>query len=177
MRKKDKQFLDLFLRYFILILIGFFGINYFYDILTPITTYLVYFVLNLFTNAVISNNIIRITNGPVLEIIPACVAGAAYYFLLILNLSIPKIKINKRLKMILLSFLILLLVNVIRILILSYLLVINSGAFDIVHKIFWYFLSILLVVFIWFLEVKIFKIKTIPFYTDLKFLYKNSSLK
>ena len=46
--------------------------------------------------------------------------------------------------------------------------------FDITHKIFWYSLSILFVVGIWFLEVKLFKIKSIPFYSDIISVYKKS---
>lgn len=53
----------------------------------------------------------------------------------------------------------------------------GSTFFDFTHKIFWFLGSTLFVVIIWFLEVKIFKIKDIPIYTDLKFLYKDSLLK
>ena len=45
--------------------------------------------------------------------------------------------------------------------------------FDITHKVFWYFISTIFVVGIWFIEIKIFKIKEIPFYSDLNLLYKN----
>lgn len=177
MKKKNKKFLYLFLRYFILILIGLFGIPIIYKILTSITSYGVYFPLKIFTNASISNNLIFLSNNIILELIPACIAGAAYYFLLILNLSIPNMEHVKRIKMILFGFALLFIFNVIRILLLSFLLISNSSLFDITHKIFWYFLSIIFIVFIWFFEVKVFKIKEIPFYTDLNFLYKNSSLK
>lgn len=177
MKKKNKKFLSLFLRYFLLILIGLFWINLIYNLLTPITSYAIYFLLKLFINAQINQNIIYLPHGIILELIPSCIAGAAYYFLLILHLSIPNIKIKKRIKMILLGFSLLFIINVIRIILLSFLLISNSGFFNIVHKIFWYFLSIVLIVFIWFFEVKVFKIKEIPFYTDLNFLYKNSLLK
>jgi len=52
----------------------------------------------------------------------------------------------------------------------------GSSFFDFTHKIFWYAGSTIFVIAIWFLEVKIFKIKGIPIYDDLKFLYKKSSI-
>ena len=119
-----------------------------------------------------------ILNGQIpIEIVPACVAGSAYYLLLVLNLSILKIKLSDRLKMISLSFLALFIINVLRIFILSTMLLSNFTLFVISHKIFWYLLSTVFVVGIWFWEVKLFKIKEIPFFSDFKFLYKNSLLR
>jgi exosortase/archaeosortase family protein len=116
-------------------------------------------------------------NNLFIEIIEACVAGSAYYLLLILNLSTPSIKFPKRFKLILISFASLLIVNIIRIVFLSAVFVTGASWFDIAHKVFWYVGSIIFVLVIWFLEVKYYKIKSIPFYSDLKFIYKNSALK
>ncbi len=69
-----------------------------------------------------------------------------------------------------------LLVNLLRIFILSLMFINGSSFFDITHRLFWYFLSTVFVIVIWFTEVKLFKIKEIPFYTDLKYLYKKSHL-
>jgi hypothetical protein len=49
----------------------------------------------------------------------------------------------------------------------------RPNLFDISHKLSWYIGSIILVVGIWFLEVKKFNIKEIPFYSDLKAMLKN----
>ena len=149
----------------------------FYFIFTPLTIYAVYFTLNLFFDVLLNGNVI-ILNGQIsIEIIPACVAGSAYYLLLVLNLSIFKIKLSDRLKMISLSFLAFFIINVFRIFILSTILLSSFTLFVISHKIFWYLLSTVFVVGIWFWEVKLFKIKEIPFFSDFKFLYKNSFLK
>lgn len=171
-----KEYINLVLRYLILIIVAIPNLYLFYLIFTPLTVYPVYFVFNLFYDVVLSNNTL-LFNGYDLEIVNACVAGAAYYLLLMLNLATPKIKIKKRLKMILFSFSALLTLNVIRIIFLGFLHVAGSAFFDITHLVFWYFISIIFVVGLWFFQVKYFKIKEIPFYSDLKFLYKNSLFK
>jgi len=92
--------------------------------------------------------------------------------LLILNLT-TKMKVNQRVFSIFFSFLALLFLNIIRIFVLSVFYLENFSFFDITHKIFWYALSVLFVVGIWFLTVKIFKIKEVPIYSDIKKLVKN----
>lgn len=171
-----KRFIDILIRYLILILIAFPNLYIFYLIFTPLTIYPVYFLLNFFFNASLINNIILINEIPI-ELVPACIAGSAYYLLFILNLSIPNIKIKKRIKMIAFSFTSLLAINILRIFFLSILTINNSNLFDLTHKLFWYLFSIIFVLGIWLFEVKIFKIKQTPFYSDLKFLYKHSTLK
>jgi exosortase/archaeosortase family protein len=116
------------------------------------------------------SNIILVNSIPI-EIIEACVAGSAYYLMLILNLSIPNIKIKKRLLLLLFSFSLFFVVNIIRIIVSSSILVSGATWFDFAHRLFWYVGSIVFVVGIWFLSVKLFKIKEIPFYTDIKYLF------
>ncbi len=176
MNKISRQFIDIFIRYLILIIIALPNFWIFYLIFTPLTLYPVYFLLSLFFDTSLMQNIILINNLPI-ELIPACIAGAAYYLLLILNLSVPKIKIKKRIKMILFSFISLLILNILRIFLLSLVFLSGNSFFNIAHKLFWYLGSTLFVVGVWFLEVKIFKIKEIPVYSDFKFLYKKSILK
>ncbi len=176
MNKDNKQFLKIIARYLILILVAVPNFWLFYAILTPLTVYFVNISLGLFFDTLITGNVILLDNRIPIEIVPACVAGSAYYLLLILNLSIAKIKLKTRIQMISLSFLIFFLINIIRIFILSIMLLSNFNLFIIAHKIFWYLMSTIFVVGIWFFEVKLFKIKEIPFYSDLKFLYKKSYL-
>ena len=164
-----KRLTDIILRYLILVVVAIPNLYIFYFIFTPLTVYPSYFFLNLLFNTTLKQTTIFINNISI-EIIGACVAGSAYYLLLILNLSIPKIKIKKRIKMILFAFASLLAINLLRIFILSLLLISGSQWFDITHKIFWYTVSIIFVVGIWFTEVKLFKIKTIPFYSDIKYI-------
>lgn len=171
MNKLSKQFLNLLIRYAILIIIALPGLWLFYFIFTPLTVYPVYFLLSLFFDTSLIGNIILISNYFPIELIGACIAGSAYYLLLILNLSIPKIKLQKRAKMILLSFASLLILNILRIFLLSLIFISGASWFDITHKLFWYLGSIVFVIGIWFAEVKFFKIKEIPFYSDIRNLF------
>ncbi len=118
-----------------------------------------------------------LANNFTVEIIEACVAGSAYYLILIFNLALPKIKLHKRLKMISFAFIVLLFINILRIFSLSLMFAGDFYLFDMAHKLFWYLGSIIFVVGIWFAEVKLFKIKEIPIYSDIKLLYKKSNLK
>ena len=169
--KRDvKKFLDIILRYLILILVALPGLWIFYFVFTPLTIYPIYFFFGLFSEVSLIGNILLINDKLAVEFIRACIAGSAYYLLLTLNLSIPSIKLKKRFKMITFAFATLLFVNILRIVILIS--IYGFKYFDVTHEFFWYFVSTIFVIGIWFSEVKIFKIKQIPFYSDLKFLYK-----
>ena len=184
--KKKKWFLDFFVRYAILVIIALPGLWIFYSIFTPLTVYPTYLFLNIFYDvSILAGNILLIGGGnPILlidreipiEFIKACIAGSAYYLLMILNLATPKIKLRKRINMLLLAFAIFLSLNLLRIFLLSFLAISGSPYFDATHRLFWYSLSTIFVVAIWFAEVKLFRIREIPFYSDIKFLY-NASLK
>lgn len=169
MKRDVKLYLNIAVRYFLLILTGIFSFKVFYFLFSSLTIYPVYFLLNLFFKTSIIYNIIFVNNIPI-EIIGPCVAGSAYYLLLILNLSIPGIKFGKRLGILFFSLFSLLIINILRIFILSILLIFGISFFDIAHKLFWYVGSTVFVVGIWFLSVKLFKIKEIPFYSDIKSL-------
>ncbi|MAH43475.1 hypothetical protein CL614_07220 [archaeon] len=164
---KDKQLINLAIRYVIIFFAGLGNLWIFYKILTPLTIKTVAFFFSLFTKTSISANLI-ITQGVIIEIIPACVAGSAYYLLLILMLTTPKIEPIKRIKVLILSFISLFILNIIRIIILT--LTSNSLYFELTHLIFWYLISTIFVVAIWIAVIKIFKIKQIPVYSDIKFV-------
>lgn len=164
------KILNLFSRYIIILLAGLGNLFIFYKIFTPLTIKLSALVLGIFSQTqIISNTIIFSSNT--IQIIPACVAGSAYYLLFILNLSTPEIKIQKRINIILFSFSTLLILNILRITTLAFL--INTEIFTIIHLIFWYVLSTIFVVGIWLFSIKIFSIKKIPIYSDIIFIYKN----
>jgi len=167
----------IFLRYLILIAVAFPGLWLFYTIFTPLTVYPVHFILGLFYNSIMLTSATFLVNDVPIELIKACIAGSAYYLLLIFNLSTPGIKIKTRINAILFSFAAFLVLNIIRIIILSSLAVSGSPYLDVTHSLFWYGLSTFIVVGIWFAEVKMFKIKEIPLYSDLKSIYKVSHLK
>lgn len=176
MKKESKKFLIIILRYLILALIAIPGFDFFYMIFLPLTKFPVFYLLSLFYDPVVLGNSIFIFDKSI-EIVGACVAGSAYYFLLILNLSTPNIKRLNRIRMIFAGFLVFLLINIIRIFLLSVMYLNDSQFFDFTHKLFWYLGSTLFIVIIWFVQVKKNKIRSIPFYSDLKYIYGKSSFK
>ena len=163
-----KKIINIIPRYFFLLIVVLFGIDIIYLIFTPLTIYPVWVILSLVYHTVLLGNTLIIEEKAI-EIIGACVAGAAYLLLLILNFS-TAMSPKKRIYSILYSFIILLLLNIFRIILLSIMFINEFALFDLTHKIFWYGLSTIFVVCIWFSEVKIFKIKNIPIYSDLKYL-------
>ena len=171
-----KNIWGIIIRYLILVIVAIPGFGYLYWLFSPLTTYPVGFLLSLIYNVQMSSGTILIGNLALIEIIGACIAGSAYYFIFILNLSVPNVNWKKRTWMVVFSFAVFLIINILRIFLLSIMFVSGSTFFDITHKVFWYLGSTLFVILIWFLEVKLFKIKDIPFYSDIKTLYHGSSL-
>jgi len=173
MKKLNVNVSGILVRYPLLILSSLFNLWIFYFIFTPLTIYPVYFIIKAFFDTALMGNIILINKIIPIEMIEACIAGSAYYLLFILNLSMPNIKFRKRIKMILFSFLSLLVLNIMRIVALILVFMFSISSFDITHKIFWYALSTIFVVGIWFLEVRIFRIKEIPVVSDIKSLFSS----
>ena len=182
---------SIILRYLLLIILGLGGLFLIYLIATPLTIYPVLNILDAQYGAnLISSSTTKVCDtatsmlpflsslacikttiffkGYYASIIPACIAGSAYYLLLILNLTTPmeKKKRVKSLFFILISFLIL---NILRIVIFANIYA-NKGFdfFAIAHTATWYFGSTILVLLIWFGNVLKFKIHNIPVYTDVK---------
>ena len=173
MRIKYNPF-NILIRY--LILLGLmFSLPLIYKILTPLTIYPTIFLLKLFYQVSYLNSMIILNSKTIIYIIPACIAGSAYLLLLILNLSLP-MSLKKRIRTILFSLTLLLSLNILRIFSLIILYDNSFRFFDITHKLFWYGLSTLFVILIWFYTVKKFNIKEIPIYTDIKYLSKKSKL-
>jgi len=155
---------QIFFRYIILLLLGLGNLYIFYTVFTPLTIHPVNFILSLYYQTTLQD--ISITIGShTIQIIEACVAGAAFYLLTILNLATPMAP-RKRFYSLIFSFTLLLGLNIARIVFLTVLFVNNSGAFDFTHKFLWYGLSTVFVVGIWFLTVYQFKITQIPLYSD-----------
>ena len=145
-------------------------------ILTPITLYISYLTLLPFNPNLVKDSII--INGIPFQFIEACIATYAYYLIILLTLLTKDIKLLTRIKIILLGSLLILIMNVFRIFILIYL-VMNSGFywFDLVHMIFWKFVSGVYVALVWIFLVKVFKIHSIPIYDDIKYLFAKSLFK
>jgi len=169
-KKQGKKAIYLLLRY--LILLGLmFTLSLIYKILTPLTVYSTAGLLKIFYQVSIYKEFIAVSNIT-MQIIPACVAGSAYLLLLILNLTVP-MEPKQRVYSMLFSTISLFVTNILRIFILTVLLINNFQFFDFTHKLFWYGLSTVFVVGIWFFTTFLFKIKEIPVYTDIKYLINN----
>ena len=157
----------LFARYISLIILGLGNLYIIYKILTPLTLHTLNIILSISSKPLLIENIIYFkTIG--IEIVPACVAGSAFYLLLILILSTANIKPKTRTKAIITALTIFFILNILRILILIP--IINSTYFETAHWIFWHAISTIFVIIIWLSVVKIYKIKSIPIYSDIKIL-------
>lgn len=167
---KSKELVNIFFRYTLIIILSLGNLYIFYLIFTPLTVFYTYSLLEIFFNAQLNGNFIRI-GCTVIEIVESCVAGSAYFLLTFLNLATP-MKIKKRVLVLLTSFIVFFVINVWRIFIFS--LFLKQGylnLFNYSHFIFWFFLSTIFVILIWFFEVKFFNIRKIPFISDIKKLF------
>lgn len=174
---------EIITRYAILLAIPFISflffknfLSLFYVVFRPLTIWPITFILKFFY-PITSIGTYLIVGNFSLEIIDACIAGSAYFLLLILNLTTPSIKWKTRAKLFIFDSLLLLLMNIARIVILTVMAINASFAFDITHKLFWYGISTIYVIFIWLISVWIFKIKKIPLYSDIKFLISSIAKK
>lgn len=167
---QSKKIISMFARYFFLLLIGTNNLYIIYATLTPLTLYTTTAILSIFTNPTLTDNLINLS-GVTIEIVPACIAGAAFYLLLILTLSTPDVKPVTRTKAIITATAILFALNILRILILIPL--VKSAHFQTIHWIIWHLASTLFVVATWFAVITIYKIKSIPIYSDLNYLSKS----
>lgn len=167
----NKKIKNLLIRYGILLVFSFIGVNLFYKIFLTPTTYISYWFLSIFFETNINQNLIVINGIFPIEIIGACVAASAYLLLIILNLSTPGLSLKKRFYSISLSIALMFTLNILRIFLLANVYLFDFDLFEFLHWFFWYFVSLIFVICIWFSQVKMFEIKSIPFYTDLKYLY------
>lgn len=167
MTKIDKKIYSVFNRYILIFILGLSDLVLFYFLFTKPTVLVSNFLLNLVSPTILFGNTI-LFKEVLIELVKACIAGSAYYLLIILALAIPNIKVTRRLKLIGFLFVSLFIFNTLRIFLLS---LINSiDLFNTVHLLTWYFFTTAFVIVIWFSAVKLFKIKEVPIYSDIKFL-------
>ncbi len=164
----NKLTLWLLARYLAILLLSINGLFIIYYVMSPITYYFSLYSLSFF--GIVSGFFLErliVFNNVNIVLVNACIAGAAYYLLIFLNLSTP-MSIKKRAKSLAFSILFLLFINVLRITIFSLLVTNGSNYFDSLHLFTWYFLSIITVVGTWFLTIKIFGIREVPVYDDIR---------
>ena len=162
----------------LIILLLFLIYDYIYLIALPITTYLSFIFLKLLQySPTLLNNSISI-NNTTFSFIPACVALPAYYLLLILILTTKDLDFKKSTKLFFFGSLLILVMNILRIdLLIAAFISFGKHWFDTLHLVFWKFVSGIYVALVWIFLTRIYKIKSIPAYTDIKYLYEKSILK
>jgi hypothetical protein len=165
MDRKKERIIRIFFRYIALI---FFGIFYsiIYSIFFHLTIWPSYFLLDFFYDVSISENIL-IVSGVSIGIVSACIAGSAYYLLLILNLT-TEMNAKQRAYSLFFSLGMFLVINTLRIFFFSILLIEDYFYFELIHLFFWYLVSIGVVIALWFLTAHLFKIKNFPVYSDVR---------
>ena len=158
---------NLFLRYLTILILGTGNFYLIYKALTPLTIHTTNLLLNIFTPTTLTEDIIRF-NQATIQIVPSCVAGSAFYLLLILLFSTANIKPTTRLYAILTATATLFILNITRILILASLT--TTPNFETIHWIFWHIVSTIFVAATYIATTKLYKIKSIPVYSDIKYL-------
>lgn len=157
---------ELVARYDILLILSLVQSWVFTDLFMSLTLYPLLWILKIFTSATLLPLTATIeTPVIVFSLVPACIGGAAYYLLCILNLITP-MSFQQRLKSLLFTLGTFFILNLLRLGVFVFLF---SEAFPFVnaiHLITWYVLSILFVVGIWFTNVRLFKIKGLPIVDD-----------
>lgn len=169
----------MFVRYLSLVVLSISNLSIFYFIFTPLTLYGSYFILGLIYPGAIMHSLNSATiqiGEDFIQLVQACTAGAAYYFLLILNLSTP-MSVKTRIKSIFFLFSSFLALNIIRIIIFTILFIQGYSYFDIAHKMVWYFGSTVMLLIVWFVNIKLLNILSVPVYTDIKTILDDIRIK
>ncbi len=166
-----KKAFFIYLRYIFLVLIALGNLSLIYALATPATSFASFFFIKLlYPQATLLGNILFF-KGYYATLIPACIAGAAYYLLIVLNLATP-MPLGKRLSSLAFSITAFFVLNVARIVLFAKLFEAGYAYFDLTHLFTWYLGSTLLVALLWILAIALFKIQAIPFYTDITYLRK-----
>ncbi len=163
---KRKDFIFIFTRYFFILVIGLL-LPFFSRVLFHLTIFPIYSILRMLYHPVIVYDNTLFVGHYAIVIVDACVATSAYYLLLLLNFGLA-MPLKKRILSLVFSFSLFFLLNILRILFLTYLFVYESIFFKTVHLVFWHIMSTLFVVGIWFISYVLFSIHGIPFYSDIK---------
>ena len=161
----EKEFIiNLIMRYALAFLFSLGSFWIFYVVFTPLTFYPSALILKILYNATIEAPFILLGKYTVF-IDKACVAGSAYFLMFLINMATHGISWPKRIKIVLLNFGSLLILNILRIGFLAILLLTLPGLYDVTHFIFWHVISTVFVIAIWLFTSKAYKIYKIPFFS------------
>ncbi len=143
----------------------------------PLTIYSSFFFLKLASYQVFIIPPYMITTENYIRFSQACAAISAYFLLLLLIILTKDIRLKTRFKMFLLGSAIIFSINQIRILILTAVLEKQGfDAFQQVHDVFWIIFGSLLVALTWIFLINHYKVKSIPVYSDMRYLLKQTKL-
>ncbi len=167
MKSDSKKAVLLFARYLFIFLLGIGNLFIFYKVLTPTTVFAVSKILSIFNEVYVLENLI-VLDEVMIELIPACVAGSAFFLMFLLVFSTANVKPLKRFYLLLSTTIILFALNVARIIFLVA--IAGKNYFEIVHWTLWNLVSVFFVVAIWFFVAWLYKINSVPIYSDILFL-------
>jgi exosortase/archaeosortase family protein len=167
MDEQTKKVIGIFARYVFVFLLALGNFYVFYKILTPLTILSVSQTIALFRDVVVVGDMIY-TVSTRIQIVEACVAGTAFFLMFLLVFSTANINLLKRIYALIFSLLLLFLSNYLRIVFL--IAITDNLYFEFIHWILWHFVSVILVVGIWFFVIYLFKIDSVPIYSDVKYL-------
>lgn len=143
----------------------------------PITIYIPYFILKILNYQVFIFSPYLITSENYIRFSEACAAISAYFLLLLLIVLTKDVKLKTRIKMFLLGSITILTINLTRILILIMVLErYGFNTFQQAHDIFWIIFGSLIVALTWIFLIKHYNIKSIPIYSDMKYLLNQTKL-
>ncbi|UZE93767.1 MAG: pacearchaeosortase [Candidatus Pacearchaeota archaeon] len=168
----EKEIKEILLRYFIGVVVAIIAlfVPLFYFIFRPLTVWPTFLILDIFYDVSLNALDNIVVEGFTIEFIDACIAGSAYFLLFLLNVLTFGIGLKKRFFIFIFNAALLLIMNILRLVILIVLVVNGSAIFDVTHKVFWYGISTGYVALIWILTVVVFKIKAIPFISDIRLI-------
>ena len=150
-------------------------INIFYILFSKVTLYSSLPFFYLLGYSIKINGSKLLISGQSLAFVPACVASSAYYLLALLVLMTKGIKLKTYFYLFLSGAFLILLMNILRIDILLFILLkFGENWFNRFHILFWHFVSSIYVAGTWIFLVYKFKVKSIPVYSDFKFLLNHS---
>lgn len=163
-----REMIFFLVRYSLLVFLALFNLALIYFIFTPLTVWPSFLILKIIdpASSLLYESATIFFQGNYIALINACIAGAAYYLLCVLNFTTP-MDWKKRSVSLALTLGAFLVLNIIRIAIFSLLYVHGYPYFDQAHMFVWYFGSTILIVGIWFAAVFLLKIEEIPIYSDV----------
>ncbi|MBI2507411.1 pacearchaeosortase [Candidatus Woesearchaeota archaeon] len=151
--------------------------NFLGKIFYPLTIHFPYYLLRFLKYQVFIIPPYLITSENYIRFSEACAAISAYFLLLLLIVLAKDIKLKTRIKIFMLGSAIIYIVNMARILMLIAVLEkYGLSAFQQTHDILWIIFGSLLVALTWISLVRRYSIKSIPIYSDMKYLLKQIKL-